>query len=177
MKKLFWIYILLFFLAGFCLINAAPEYAEMSPDSKNAGYLVVIDANENLTYYILEEEVYKVVNLSDYPKSENWSLKVFVAPNNENLREEYETLANDKVAQGLYVEFADFDSAKTVWAVAPELFYDSHANTVTVVNVYTYNELGEILTMMSSPGNKVYDLSEQQELKCLCDKVNAYLKK
>ena len=168
---------IVFFIAGSLWTNAAPEYAEISPKVKDASYLILIEQDEKITYYLLEEEVYKIITLSDYPKTKNWQLKIFFAPNHENLKQEYENIIPARVKKGMYVECAEPDSPKTFWATSLELSYNSKTQTATVIDIYTYNELGEIMTKLKSPDNKVYTLSESPEIKNLCDKVNTYLKK
>lgn len=168
---------IVFFIAGSLWANAAPEYAEISPKIKDASYLILIDQDEKTTYYLLEEEVYKIITLSDYPKTKNWQLKIFFAPKQENLKQEYETIIPARVEKGIYIECAGPDSPKTYWATALELSYNFQAQTATVINIYTYNELGEILTTLKSPESKIYKLGEYPEIKNLCDKVNTYLKK
>ena len=169
---------IIFFIAGLLPVGAAPEYVEYSPKIKHLGYLVAIAEDENFTYYLIEEEVNRTLTLSDYRQTQNWQLRFFVAPKHEELKLQFEAFMNDRVDKKLSVECADDDQPKTLWAITKELSYNHKTQVITLLNIYSHNELGTILTMINKTDpayNMMYDATNE-EFKPICDKINTYLK-
>ena len=69
--------LLMVFIIGSVVVNAAPITVVMDPDKNTSGHLEYVSQNENFNFYITKEDINRIVKSTEYAETGNFEIRVF----------------------------------------------------------------------------------------------------
>lgn len=173
-------------IIGLTKALAAPLYVEIVPGSSDTRELVYICENETLRCYTTDEDLNKIINSREYLEKNNWRLKLFLEPKDELLRKEWTEKAAVSIKKKSVKTYTDPKkiTAKDIWAVAGDIYYDDKKLGVVVFDMYDYStdDPAKILSSWllsgwrSQDNQKVFSVKGESEYALLFVDINEFIK-
>ena len=178
-SKILTILLVVAFMVGTISVQAAPQMVQSSVGVRDSSTLVTMFQSEQDIYYILYDDLNRLVYWNKFNKNGNWEARVFLEPKSDGAKRNLKQVIDEDVKQNPDLKKADAIKEGKVWGYGSIMKYDAKAKTVSIVQTCYYGDQGQIVYQKNSDKNLVFSLTDGSDVSkyyaTICSEISKYL--